>query len=183
MKKIGLLIGILLIGMVSYGQSGASMWERTPEGVCDSSIVENKYVCDISKFRNDVYFGVTNSQHYTFMWEGKKYILAYRKNDNYCVKQVNNWREERDILLYRYEGVGNWVLACNDIIRTDWRTAEKYDVLLAADFDDNEKHIFVTKEKIVIQLLTGESDYYTHNYYHERIELIPDGRGMFKIND
>lgn len=181
MNKLVLIIGgILLKGIITFGQP--SMWQNLSEGVCDSSIVENKYADDITKQLNPVYLGRVNPEYYyTFNWDGKLYVLAYRTNDKYYVRHVNEWREERDVLLYRFEGVGNWVLASDDIIRTDWRKAGSFDLLLYAGYDGKQNKVFIENGKVVILLLTEESDYYTNNYYHERIELIPIENGKFRV--
>lgn len=194
MKKIGLLFGILLIGMVSYGQE--TVWGIMSEGICDSSIVEDKYADDITKQYNPVYLGKVNpTYHYTFNWDGELYVLAYRTNDDYGVKHVNDWYERRDLLLYRFVDVGNWVLASNDIIQTDYHRFvsyvnegkrdyyEEYYKVVKAKFPDVNNPwggVYFEHGKIVLQLTNKYWKDGDYKYFSNRIELLPLGSKMFR---
>lgn len=195
MKKFGLLIGMLLIGMISYGQE--TFWSNM-EVTCDSSIVEDKYADDLTKQYNPVYLGkVSSTYHYTFNWDGELYVLAYRTNDNYSVKHVNDWLERRELLLYRFVDNGNWVLASNDTIQTDYHRFvsymnngkedyyEEYYKVVKAKYPDEKTNpwgggVYFEYGKIILQLTNKYWKDGNCKYFSNRIELLPLGSNMFR---
>ena len=212
MKKMILFISIFLLGMSSYGQAWNNNmfdWDYSAVDVPSDNGRIN---------RNSVYHWGRDSLNqlvlnriYYFYLKDNFYVLAYRANDNWKIpNKTIGYREERDFLLYRFNGdledVGNrertpdvndWVQV-SDVLRTDYvqckttyvpgqiaHTVFEYDIVLNKGSCEGYDDIVVDGNNVTITI-TLEYGIFNKPHWHyivipERHRLKLTESGMFKI--
>lgn len=109
MKKIIGILVLVLFNTIVFGQT--------------------YYFHHISVFHKDYHLddyrkGDIPPLHYWFEANNKKYVLAYDVDEN----NYNNARyvgDTRNLILYRFDGVNNWVKASN-VVQVDYEKSEAY---------------------------------------------------------